>query len=51
MHELTKDGPLRNRSHERLFARARGGSYIDVLFLPAADRVMVSQSRENGEGR
>jgi FkbM family methyltransferase len=33
MHELTKDGPPRKLSHERLFASLKGGSYIDVLFL------------------
>jgi FkbM family methyltransferase len=34
MHELTNDGPPRKLSHDRLFARQKGGSYIDVLFLP-----------------
>ena len=51
MHELTNDGPPRKLSHERLFARVRGGSDIDVVFLPASDRVMVSQSRANRETR
>jgi len=34
MHELTNDGPPRKLSHERLFAKLKGGSYSDVLFLP-----------------
>jgi FkbM family methyltransferase len=44
MHELIDDGPPQKLSHERLFASLKRGSYTDVLFLPASDRVMVSQS-------
>jgi FkbM family methyltransferase len=35
MHELASDGPPRKLAQDRLFARLKGGSYIDVLFLPA----------------
>jgi|SRR6516165_1626340 len=35
MHELASDGPPRKLAQDRLFARLKGGSYIDVLFLAA----------------
>jgi FkbM family methyltransferase len=34
MHELTKDGPPRKLSRDRLLAEATAHSYTDVLFLP-----------------
>jgi len=35
MYRLVRDGSPRKLSHERLFASLKGGSYTDVLFLPA----------------
>ena len=35
MYELTSDGAPRKLAPDRLFAKLKGGSYIDVLFLPA----------------
>jgi len=50
MYELTREGPPDKLSRERLFASLKGGSYIDVLFLPASKEDMVGQSRARVEG-